>query len=380
MLTGVTVADFSIAGPGPRCTRILADYGARVIKVRPPATADLMKIGNYLYSSDRDIERLGLDLKTADGRGVASRLIRSADVVIESFRPGVAERLGIGFADAARLRPDVVYCSISGYGQDSPAAARPSHDLNYLGVAGYLALSGRNVSDAPPLPGASIADAAGGFCAAIAVLSALYDRERGDTGTYLDLSITDATLRFTQMWIDQELSGAEVKPSEEMLLGGRACYGIYEAGDGRWLTVAAVEPRFWRALCEGLGLSHLADHQHRTDAQARIREAVQERLRTRPRDEWLELLAETTAVGPVNSIREVLADPVLNSRDLVWTVPADQGETVRQLAPRLPGTPEKPSENATALSAGRTTTHQVLADLGYDAQEIVDLHASEAVF
>lgn len=380
MLSGLTVVDFSIAGPGPRCTRILADYGARVIKVRPPSGTDLMETGNHLYSSDRDIDRVGINLKSPGGRRVAERLIQGADVVVESFRPGVAKRLGIGFDDAARLRPDLVYCSISGYGQDGPASARPGHDLNYLGVAGYLGLSGHNLSDAPPLPGATIADAAGGFCAAIAVLAALHDRSRSNQAKYLDLSITDAALRFTQMWVDQELSGARVVPSEEMLLGGRACYAIYETGDGKWMTLGAVEPRFWRAFCERTGLGHLVDRQHLVEAQAEMRKEVQDVLRTKPRHEWLALLGESTAVGPVNSISELLADPILNTSDLVWTVPSDNGGTVRQLAPRVAGGPQQPSRQSRARSAGARTTDQVLTQLGYTADELSKLRASEAIF
>jgi alpha-methylacyl-CoA racemase len=380
MLTGITVLDFSIAGPGPRCTRILADYGARVIKVRPPADTDLMQIGNHLYSADRDIDRVGVDLKSGGGLAVAERLIQGSDVVIESFRPGVAARLGIGFDDAVRLRPNVVYCSISGYGQDCPASKHPGHDLNYLGVAGYLALSGHNVSDAPPLPGASIADAAGGFCAAIAVLAALYERQGSDSAKYLDLSITDAALRFTQMWIDQELAGQNVLPSEEMLLGGRACYGIYEAADGKWLTVGAVEQRFWTAFCEAIGLGHLWDRQHDPAAQSDVRKEVQEVLGTKTRDEWLALLGPVTAVGPVNSITELLVDPVLNSRELVWSVRTDTGDSIRQLAPRLAGGPKRPSANSQARSAGFTTTDRVLTTLGYKARELRELHSSGAIF
>jgi alpha-methylacyl-CoA racemase len=380
MLSGLTVVDFSIAGPGPRCTRILADYGARVVKVRPPSGADLMETGNHLYSSDRDIDRVGVNLKSPAGRRVAERLIQGADVVIESFRPGVANRLGIGFDDAARLRADIIYCSISGYGQDGPASVRPGHDLNYLGVAGYLGLSGHNLSGAPPLPGATIADAAGGFCAAIAVLAALYERPRSRQAKYLDLSITDSALRLTQMWVDQELSGAQVIPSEEMLLGGRACYSVYEAGDGRWMTVGAVEARFWKAFCEGIGLGHLVDRQHDVQAQADVRNEVQEVLRTKPRDEWLALLGASTAVGPVNSVSELLSDPILNSGDLIWTVPSDHGGTVRQLAPRIAGGPRQPSPESRARSAGETTTEHILTDLGYTTDELRELRASGAIF
>lgn len=348
---------------------MLADYGARVIKVRPPASADLLEAPRYAYSGDRGIERIQLDLKSAGGRAVVDRLLARATVVVESFRPGVAARLGIGFDQVRATRPGIVYCSVSGYGQAQPGASFPGHDLNYLGVAGYLGTTERTARGAPALPGASIADAAGGFAAAVAILAALSSPDRDD-GVYLDVSITDATLRFTQMFVDQHLlTGTEVAPGTDQLLGGRACYGIYETGDDRLLTLGALEPRFWRRFCELTELPHLQGLQHAEAEQEAVRAAVATRLRTQSRQHWLDLLSAEVPVGAVNSIGEVVDDPRLGGAPATWTVPTAAGGRVRQLAPRLAGTPPAPDPTASVPSPGSTDTDALLDELGFDVEE-----------
>lgn len=380
LLDQVTVVDFSMVGPGPRCTRILADYGARVVKVRPPAAADLLAAPTYAYSGDRGIERIEVDLKAPAGRQVVERLLGLATVVVESFRPGVAARLGVGYDHVAAAYPDVVYCSVSGYGQEAPAAGYPGHDLNYLGVAGYLGLSGRGPDGVPAMPGASIADAAGGFAAATAVLAALCAGGAGRRrGAYLDVSITGATLRFTQMFVDQFLTtGVEPVHGSDQLLGGRACYGVYETGDGRWMTLGALEPRFWRRFCELAGLADLADHQHDDGAQDRLRNAVAARLRERTLAHWLALLAAEVPVGPVNRIAEVVDDPRL-AGTATWEVPAAGGRRLRQLAPNLAGAAAEPPPGTAVPEPGGTQTDALLAELGYEASEIEAMKKEAAV-
>jgi alpha-methylacyl-CoA racemase len=357
---------------------MLADYGARVIKIRPPIEADLLEPPTHVYSGDRDIERLRVDLKAPGALGLMERLIESATVVVESFRPGVIARLGLGFEAVAKIKPDVIFCSISGYGQAGPSALRPGHDLNYLGVGGYLATSGRDTQGAPALPGASIADAAGGFCAAIAILTALVSRQGGPVEpVYLDVSVTDSVLRFTQMWIDQFLfTGDEASFGSDQLLGGRACYGVYEAGDGKWITLGALEPRFWQKFCTVVGLEHLIVQQHEPSAQEAIRNEVRAVLKTRTRDEWLQALEDVTAVAPVNSIAEVVADPQLRASPLVWEVPAADGRLMRQMAPRLAGTSDAPTPGSTVPAPGSTSEQKVLAELGYSLTDIENLRRS----
>ena len=368
------MVDFSLIGPGPRCTRMLADYGARVVKVRPPGSADLLEAPVHAYSADRDIERIGVDLKAPAGLEVADRLVRQASVVVESFRPGVAGRLGIGYERLKTIRPGIVYCAISGYGQGESAASYPGHDLNYLGVAGYLATSGRDGGGRPALPGSSIADAAGGFAAAIAVLAALSAPLRPLEGIYLDVSVTDASLRFTQMFIDRYLAtGEEVTVGGDQLLGGRACYGVYETSDGKWVTLGALEPRFWRRFCELTGLEDLVEQQHVEAAQGSVRAAVEAVIRARTRAEWMHLLANEVPVGPVNEISEVAEDPRLGGGPATWTVPASDGKNLRQMAPRLAGVPSHLPESSRVPALGSTNAQAILEEVGYSGNEIATL-------
>jgi crotonobetainyl-CoA:carnitine CoA-transferase CaiB-like acyl-CoA transferase len=182
------------------------------------------------------------------------------------------------------------------------------------------------------------------------------------------------------MWIDQYLStGEEVAPGGDQLLGGRACYGIYETGDGKWMTLGALEPKFWRNFCLAIGRADLIDRQHDIAAQPFTRDEVQRVLRTRSRQEWLALLGDQTAVGPVNSIAELLVDPALQARPLVWTIPSSEGATVCQLAPRLAGGPIDPSPGSTVQQPQSTVTDQILADLGYSCEERQQLRRSGAV-
>ena len=202
-LEGTSVLDFSTVGPAARCTRILADLGACVVKLGAPAKSGIQtEPAYYAYSGGRGTLRARLDLKQPQGVAVFLRMAARADVIVESFRPGVVARLGIGYADARAVNPRIVYCSTSGYGQDGPRARWAGHDLNYLAVGGYLACSGRRADGGPPLPGATIADsAAGGMHAAIAILAALLRRQRSGQGEYLDVAVADGVLSLMALCI-----------------------------------------------------------------------------------------------------------------------------------------------------------------------------------
>ena len=217
----------------------------------------------HAYSGQRGLERAQFDLKSPAGRDAFLRLAAGSDVVIESFRPGVVDRLGIGYDAVRAVNPGVVYCSTSGYGQTGPAAARAGHDLNYLAAGGYLHMSERTAEGRPPLPGATVADiAAGGLHAAAAILAALVGRARTGEGTYLDVSVADGVLWMLSLYIDEYLATGEAPgPGHYILTGRYACYDVYPAGDGGWLAVGAIEPVFWANLCRLLGLERWIEHQ-----------------------------------------------------------------------------------------------------------------------
>ena len=208
-LAGITVLDLSTVGPGTRCTRILADYGARVVKVGAPPRKAGVQVEPlfYAYSARRGWQQVRIDLKAPEGRDAFLKLAAGADVIVESYRPGVVRRLGIGYDDVKAVNEGIVYCSTSGYGQEGPASGWVGHDLNYLSMAGYLHTSGRGEGGKPPLPGATIADsAAGGMHAAMAIMAALLRRARRNRGEYLDVSVTEGVLTLMSLYVDEHLA------------------------------------------------------------------------------------------------------------------------------------------------------------------------------
>ncbi len=371
LLAGVTVLDFSTQGPGPRCSRMLADYGARLIKIRPTDGRNrLLEPPRYSYSADRGVERLKIDLKDPLGQQVVHDLVAGVDIVVESFRPGVVAKLGVDYERLSGLRPGLVYCSVSGFGQTGPYAARPGHDLNYLGVAGYLAVAGRRGDGRPALPGATVADAAGGFAATVAVLAALVRSRASGQGSFLDVSTVEAAVRLEANFLDEYLAtGEAAAPGEHRLVGGLACYDVYRAGDGRFITVAALERHFWTALCERLDLAPFLDRQRDQSAQDDIRAALAQRFAAAPAAHWAEALADC-CVAPVHGVAEVFDDPQLSARGLTWTVPAVDGSRVRQLAPGLAGTADGPDPRHVLRDREETDCAALLGELGYDAARI----------
>ncbi len=372
-LDGVRVLDLATAGPGARASRMLADYGADVVKVAAVPSAAAQWIPPfYSYSADRGMRRAQFDLKSDRGRAAFLRLAGGADVVIESFRPGVVAKLGIGYEALGALNPRVVYCSTSGYGQTGPRASWAGHDLDYLAVSGFLHCSGRRADGRPALPGATVADiAAGGMQAATAIMAALLRRGRTGEGEHLDVSIADGALAMMSLYADEYLAtGVEPGPGHYVLTGRYAFYDVYACSDGRFVAVAAIEPRFWRNLCERLGLERYSDLQTDDGAQDEIRAALAGAFARRTRDEWVaELGPADTCVAPVNTVAEALADPQYTARAAVAEAHHATEGPFRQLAPIWAGT--VPPDGAYEVRDGSVTdTAELLAEAGYDDAEI----------
>ncbi len=283
-LAGIVVLDLASVGPAARCTRILADYGATVIKVGavPGRGAEPVIPPFYAYSGSRYLQRTAIDLKEEEGRQAFLALVRTADVVVESFRPGVVDRLGIGFEDLAEVNPSIILCSTTGYGQHGPRSSWAGHDINYLAVGGYLATTEPGGDGGPPVPGATIADAAGGgMQAAMAVMAAIVGRGSGGTGpTHLDVSIADGVLWLTSLAVDEYLAtGAPVGYGRNIITGRYACYGTYRTADGGWLAVGAIEPKFYANLCRLLGCQQWSDSQLDDQVQGQDQGGLRRRLR-----------------------------------------------------------------------------------------------------
>jgi alpha-methylacyl-CoA racemase len=382
-LDGVRVLDLASVGPGARASRTLADYGAEVIKVGavPRAGAVQLVPPYYAYSGNRGMQRALFDLKSEEGREAFLALAESADVIIESFRPGVVDRLGIGFDDVRARNPRIVYCSTSGFGQHGPRSAWAGHDINYLGVSGFLDCTGRQADGRPALPGATVADiAAGGMQASMAVMAALLRRERTGEGELLDVSIADGAFALMSLYVDEYLAtGVEPGPGHYILTGRYACYDLYTCADGRHVAVGAIEPQFWRNLVGALGLEQYADAQMDDDRQDEIRAAVAAVFATRTRDEWVaELGAANTCVSEVNSVAEATVDEQYVARQVVVdAVHVDEGP-FRQSAPVWAGTvpPDGPYE---IRDGALTDTAELLSGLGLDAADIEKLLDTGAV-
>jgi alpha-methylacyl-CoA racemase len=382
-LDAFTVLDLASFGPAARCTRILADYGATVIKVAPPRRKGAAQIDPpfFSYGAGRGTKRIRIDLKAPTGRQAFLRLAAEADVVIESFRPGVADRIGVGFEDVRRVNERIVYCSTSGYGQDGPYRLWAGHDLNYLALGGFLHCSGRREDEGPTIPGATVADsAAGGMQAAIAILAALLRRTETGTGEYLDVSVTDGVLYLMSLHIDEHLAtGSEPGPATNVLTGRYAFYDIYQTRDGKWLSVAAIEPVFFANLCKALGLEEWIPHQTDDARQAEIRAAFRQAFKTRDRDDWIaELAPADTCVAPVYSMPELVGDPHLVARRVFLDAKHEQHGSFRQVGPVLAGGDrEQPTYHVPPSAA--TDTDALLRGAGMTEQEVEKLRADGAV-
>jgi crotonobetainyl-CoA:carnitine CoA-transferase CaiB-like acyl-CoA transferase len=289
----------------------------------------------------RGARRLALDLKSERGSEVMTHLLQQADVLVESFRPGVVARLGLDYATLHPAFPRLIYCSISGYGQEGPYRNRAGHDLNYLALGGLLGMTG-SAGGPPAIPGTLIADLAGGQSAALAVMAALLARERSGKGQYIDLSLQESVAGLmapTLGFPPEETAGA----AATMLTGAAPWYNVYETADGRYLAVAALEPHFYRRLCEQVGRPEWSEAQFGRAGWPARREEMAAIIRGKTLDGWLALFAETDAcVTPVLTLQEVLADPQLATRGTFMRVAQPDGsETVYVRAlPPLEGTAE----------------------------------------
>ena len=383
MLEGITVLDLASVGPAARASRWLADYGATVVKVGPvPKDTGVQIVPPfYAYSAHRRMQRVLLDMKAPEGRETFLRLAERADVVIESFRPGVVDRLGIGWDAVSARNPRAVYCSTTGFGQTGPHSQWAGHDLNYLGIGGYLHCTGPGPDGAPPIPGLTVADSAGGgMHAVMAILAGLVRRATTGVGAYLDVSIADGVLGLMALAADEYLAtGDEPAPRHGLLTGRYACYDTYPTRDGKWLTVAAIEPRFWANLCRELDLDQWAAHQHDDAVQDQIRADVRAVFLTRDRDDWTERLAPAdTCVAPVLTVPEAIADEQFVARDdFVEAIHPEQG-TFRQVGPVFAGM-QRPDAPYDARYATITDTDAVLGGAGLSPDEITKLREAGVV-
>lgn len=380
-LEGIRVLDLSRLLPGPFLTMILADMGADVVKVEDPRVGDYLRAlppakggmaGRFL-AVNRGKRSMTLDLKAPAPRDAFLKMVEKADVVVESFRPGVLDKLGIGYATLAARNPKIVVCSISGYGQTGPYVHRAGHDLDYIALAGALAMGGPR-DGAPVMPGVQVADLAGGaLWGATAILGALVGRQRTGRGAHLDISMTEGALALLAAEIGNMDCGARPTRSSEGLNGALACYGVYKAKDDRYLAVGALEPKFWIALNQAIGrVPNVAELVGNDLQQAKTRSEVQAIFETRTAAEWAaHLAAHDCCVEIVLELDELVDHPLHRAREVFFQI--DGGEGVGSvLQVRTPvGKPANP------LPPPRLGQHtrEVLGEYGFAPTEIDALGA-----
>ena len=392
-LSDVRILDLTRLLPGGFCTLLLADLGADVIKVEDTGKGDYIRWAPPYYGSEehtplgtrsalylalnRNKRSVRIDLKQERGRQALLKLVESADVLVESFRPGVLDKLGVGYEVLRKANPALVYCPITGYGQDGPNRDRAGHDMNYLGLNGLLALTGE--AGGPPVQsGGQIADlGGGGLMAAVGILAALQEARRSGEGQVVDISMTDGSLAWLVMEAARYFGSGEVpKRGEVMLSGGIICYRPYEARDG-WVTCGALEPKFWSAFCQGVGREDLIEKQFEKPGSDAHRE-VAEIFKTKTRAEWKAFNDEHDAmIEPVLELDEALESELVREREMTVSYEQPELGDVKQLGfpIKLSRTPAGIDRPAPALGEH---TMEVLTEAGYSAEEIEALAESGA--
>jgi len=321
-LSGLKVLDFTTLVPGPLAALMLAEAGAEVIKIERPEGEDMRRReprwgeqSAYFALLNRGKKSLALDLKDLAAIEALKPLIAEADILLEQFRPGVMDRLGLGYAQCREINPRLIYCSITGYGQEGPKARNAGHDLNYIGDTGLLSLA-MGPAEQPTVPPALVADLGGGTLPAVVnILLALMHRERSGEGAHLDIAMCDAMFMFAHWGIAQGLAGEWPKPGAERLTGGSPRYQIYPTSDGRHVAAAPLEPHFWDNFCDAIGL---AEHFRDDDADPQgTMTAVSALIAAKPAGQWRAIFAGADCCcSIVATLEEALAEPHFRARGL----------------------------------------------------------------
>ena len=385
-LQGLRVLDLSRLLPGPYATLVLADLGADVVKVEDPSGGDYLRWmpplageqSGWFHALNRNKRSLALDLRRPEGPATLRRLARRFDVVLESFRPGVMERLGVGYEALSAANPGLVLCSISGYGQDGPYRDRAGHDIDYVALAGVLSVNG---PPERPVPlGVQVADVAGGSWPAVAgILAALLGRSATGRGAHVDIAMAEGALAMLALQQGAaDARGTPLRRGGEQLNGGSACYGVYRAKDGGFVALGALEPKFFRGFCEAVGRPDLADAQFDQDG-AGPRLEIEAIFASRTRAEWGRFAdRHDVCVMPVLEGNEPRQDPQLAHRRSFLEVPTPwEGRSMPGLASpvRICGV-EVPLRPAPRIGAD---SEAVLTESGFDAGEVAALRAAGAL-
>jgi len=389
LLKGLKMLDLSRLLPGPYCSLLLADLGVEVLKIEDSEQGDYMrrmgpslkKDSAYFLALNRNKKSMILNLKTKEGKEIFYKLIDTYDILLEGFRPGVMDRLGIGYQELKSKNPRVIFCSLSGYGQNGPYKERSGHDINYIGLGGILELTGPKDGD-PTIPGTQIADiGGGGMMAAIAILAAIVHREKTGEGQYLDVAMHDGVISWLSIHAGRYFMDNELPKRGEMHLSGRfACYQVYPTKDGRHISLGALEPKFWKNFCQAIGREDLVLKQFiEGEERVQIIKEIRELFKTKTQKEWVEFFKNVDAcLEPILSLGEVFQHPHVLHRKMVIEYEHPVEGKIRQVGNPIKSS-QFPFEIRTPSPGWGEHTMEVLKEIGYSQKEIQHLKEIKAI-
>jgi crotonobetainyl-CoA:carnitine CoA-transferase CaiB-like acyl-CoA transferase len=377
-LEGIRILDLTRLLPGPYASMMLGDLGAEVIKIEEvnlgdPTRHSPPKVGSQgaaFRQVNRNKKSLAIDLKKPDGRNLFLKLCETADVIFEQFRPGVVDRLGIGYNAVTEINPRIIYCSLTGFGQDGPHRDRSGHDLNYLALSGVLGLT-TDDRGKPAMSGTQVADLAGGIIAGFSILAALLSREKTGRGQYVDVSMFDVMVSMLPIAGAQYFAGKNFQVGDKFVLSGAyPFYNVYETSDGAWMTLGALEPKFWANFCKTVGRDDLIAKQFSEgEAKQSLFEEVRAIFKSKTRGEWIEVMRDADCCcEPVLALGEAFAHEQTMARDLIMESSSESAGLIKQLgfAYKLSDTP--PRVNTLSPDLGEHT-QELLAQIGINQEE-----------
>ncbi|MEE3952382.1 CaiB/BaiF CoA-transferase family protein [Peribacillus frigoritolerans] len=388
-LSGIKVLDLSRLLPGPYCSLMMADYGAEVIKIEEPGRGDYIRwrkpaiegFGARHLTINRNKKSIELNLKSEEGKEIFKKMAANADVILESFRPGVMDRLGLGYDEISKINEGIIYCSLTGYGQTGPYRNLPGHDINYIGYSGILGLIGQK-NGKPVVPGVQIADIGGGALMALSGISmALFHKERTGKGQYIDVSMLDGAVSWLYAAASDYFASAAVPERGKTRLSGQfAFYDVYGTKDTKYITVGASEEKFWEEICQLIGKPEWIGLQNETgEVQEQLKEEMSEFFKQKNQKEWLDLLqTKDTCVGPVYDIDEIFLDPQIIERQLFTEMNHPVAGVIKQFGfpIKFSQTPGKIHSHSPLLGEH---TDEILLELDYSKESIEALRINEVI-